>query len=174
MKGDPRRWFILFLFGLCTFINALAWISMSPMTLILIGAYNMSQTGIHFISNVYLVVFIPLCFPASYMIDKKGLKFSLNISIVLSTIGLGLKCLIAYGNYWVYFGQTLLAIAQPIVFNMPCAISAVWFPEGERSLSTSIAANANVFGVGVGYFIAGLFVQGDIKDYQKIYNGLWI
>jgi len=48
---------------------------------------------------------------------------------------------------------------------MPCALSYVWFPERERALSTSIAANANVFGVGVGYFIAGLFVQGDIKDY---------
>ena len=164
---------MLFLFGLCTFMNALAWISMTPMTTILIGAYGMSWSGVHFIANIYLGAFIPFSFPSSYLIDIKGIRFSLNVCIILSAIGIGMKCLIGYGNYWVYFGQTLLAIAQPIVFNMPCAISAVWFPEGERALSTSIGANANLFGVAIGFFVPAWFVQGDIKDYKRLHPDTW-
>jgi FLVCR family feline leukemia virus subgroup C receptor-related protein len=92
---DPWRWYILLLFSMSSFINALAWITMAPMTTVLMGVYDESWFGIHFMSNIYLGAFIPLSFPCSYMIDKKGLKFSLIVSIVLSATGLGLKLLIA-------------------------------------------------------------------------------
>lgn len=111
VEPDKKRWLMLFLFGLCTFTNALAWITMSPMTTILMGAYDESWFGIHFMSNVYLGLFIPFSFPCSYLIDKKGIRYSLNIAILASTLGLGLKCLIDYGNIWVYLGQSILAAA---------------------------------------------------------------
>jgi hypothetical protein len=50
---------------------------------------------------------------------------------------------------------------------MPCALSAIWFPEHERMVSTSIAANSNVFGIGIGYFFPAMFMVGDLADYKE-------
>jgi hypothetical protein len=38
-----------------------------------------------------------------------------------------MKSLIGYGLYFCYIGQTLAAIAQPVILNSPGKISSTWF-----------------------------------------------
>lgn len=84
----------------------------------------MSWYGIHFLSMVYLGLFVPLSFPVSRFFDKAGLKKALLVGVGLSVLGLGSKCLISFSPWFVYLGQTLLSVGQPFIYNMPVALSA--------------------------------------------------
>ncbi|CDW85706.1 major facilitator superfamily protein [Stylonychia lemnae] len=92
---------------------------------------------------------------------KLGFRYGVLIGIFLTTVGLWLRCLINYNFIWALIGQTILAVAQPFLYNAPPKISANWFGKKERLYSTSVAANANTLGVAIGYFIPALFVKDE-------------
>ncbi len=100
-----------------------------------------------------MVAFLPVNFPSVSIINKWGLRYGIIIGITLTTIGLWLRCLINIHFIFVIIGQTLLAIAFPFTFNAPAKLSANWFGEKERIFSTSVAVNANILGVGLGFII---------------------
>ena len=50
-------------------------------------------------------------------------------------------------------GQTLLAIGQPFMYNMPAKLSAVWFPPQERLFSTMVGVNTSILGSLVGFYL---------------------
>jgi hypothetical protein len=57
---------------------------------------------------------------------------------------------------------------------MPCALSAIWFPEKQRAISTSIACNANLLGVSLGYFFPALCLVGDLNDYKAKFPNTYV
>ena len=66
-------------------------------------------------------------------------------------------------------GQTLLAIGQPFIYNMPAKLSAVWFPPEERLFSTMIGVNTSILGSLVGFYLPVLAVTEDVPaDDAKI------
>ena len=109
-------------------------------------------------SQIYMIAFLPVNFPSVAALDKWGLRSGLVIGISLTTLGLWLRCLINVHFAFVIAGQTVLAIAQPFIYNAPAKLSANWFGEKERIYATSIGANANLLGVAIGYFVPALFV----------------
>jgi len=60
-------------------------------------------------------------------------------------------------------GQTLVAIAQPFIYNAPAKVSANWFPPEQRTAITMIGANASVFGCLLGFLIPGFFIKPNYK-----------
>ena len=106
-----------------------------------------------------MIAYLPVNFPSVFALDKWGLKYGVLIGIVLTNIGLWLRCLINYSFMWVIIGQTVLAIAQPFTYNAPAKLSANWFGDRERLYSTSVAVNANTLGIAIGYFVPVLFVK---------------
>ena len=59
----------------------------------------------------------------------------------------------------------VLAIANPFTLNAPTKVSANWFGESERVVSTTVGAYANVFGIAFGYFFPSLWVSDmDLTD----------
>ena len=117
-----------------------------------------------------MVMYLPVNQPSVLALDKKGLKFGTCIGILLTTLGLWLKCLVNQGFVYVVVGQTIIAAGQPFLLNACSKLSANWFPEKDRLKSTAIAANSFIFGVSFGLFIPSLFVdeheldQGVLKD----------
>ena len=118
----------------------------------------MSWFGIHYLAMVYMATFLPFSIPSSRFIETYGLRTSLLVGVGFSVIGLFSKNLISYSNWWVYFGQTILATAQLLIYNIPTSLSAQWFPSNERIYSTSIGATANTIGIAVGYYFPAFFI----------------
>jgi MFS family permease len=106
-----------------------------------------------------MLMYLPFNQPAVIALDKKGLKFGVCIGIILTSIGLILKCLINKSFLYVIVGQTLIASGQPFLLNGCSKLSANWFPEKERLAATAIAANSFILGVSAGLFIPSLFVD---------------
>ena len=101
-------------------------------------------------------------FPSVIVLDKWGLRIGVIIGMFLTTLGLWLRSLVGVSFVYAIIGQTIMAIGQPFIYNAPTKLSGNWFPEKERIRSTSIGANANVFGAAVGCFLASVFF--DEKD----------
>jgi len=66
-----RRWFILALFVLYSASNAFQWTQLVIITSILEKYYSVTTLAVYWTSMIYMVVYIPLILPASWLLDKK-------------------------------------------------------------------------------------------------------
>jgi MFS transporter, FLVCR family, feline leukemia virus subgroup C receptor-related protein len=117
---------------------------------------------INYLSQSFMIAYLPFNQPAVIALDKYGLKYGVVIGTVLTTIGLWMKCLINESFVWVVIGQTIIAIGQPFLLNACSKVSANWFPENERLAATAIGANSYMLGVSIGLFLPSLFVQDNL------------
>eukprot|EP00347_Sterkiella_histriomuscorum_P005502 403356370 len=159
-----RRFLALILFSLCTSINSCGWICFAPIGDVLQKNYGVSIFIINYLSQIYMIMYLPLNFPSVYALDKLGLRWGVLIGIALTALGLWVRCLINYSFAWVIVGQTILAIAQPFTYNAPAKLSANWFGEKERVYATSFGANASTFGIAAGFFLPSVFISDDISQ----------
>lgn len=70
-KLYKRRWPMLILFVLCSMANAVQWIQYSIISDVIQHFYDVSSFTVNFTSILYMVTYIPLIFPASWILDKK-------------------------------------------------------------------------------------------------------
>ena len=75
-----------------------------------------------------------------------------------------MRCFINTDFLFVCIGQTILATAQPLIYNQPVKLSAMWFPKHERIISTMVTVNAAIVGCVVGFFIPSLYVTAEISE----------
>lgn len=87
-----------------------------------------------------MLCYIPLVFPAMFLLDKKGLKLSIVLGALLTTIGAIIKCFAVRSELFLVaiIGQTFCAIAQAFTLSVPARLSALWFGPTQIALATSV------------------------------------
>lgn len=171
-----KRWLILIVFSLISMMSAFNWIQYSIIQDIVIDYYNSSlpdsieakNEAINWTSMVYMLAYIPLIFPAMFLLDHKGLKISICLGALLNTIGAWIKCAAINPNrfYIAILGQTVCAIAQAFTLGIPARLSSVWFGDNEIAKATSIGVFGNQFGTALGFLIPPSIVpsKASIKE----------
>jgi FLVCR family feline leukemia virus subgroup C receptor-related protein len=66
-----RRWLMLAIFLLCSTSNAMHWLQFSIIANITMRYYNVSSTAVNWTSMIYMACYIPLVFPASWLLGHK-------------------------------------------------------------------------------------------------------
>ncbi|XP_015592597.1 feline leukemia virus subgroup C receptor-related protein 2 isoform X7 [Cephus cinctus] len=69
-KIYKRRWLVLGIFVLYSASNALQWIQYSIISNIVMKYYGISSLTVDMTSMIYMIMYIPFIFPASYFLDK--------------------------------------------------------------------------------------------------------
>lgn len=143
-----RRWVILFIFSFISLLSALNWIEYNIIQDVTVKFYNESlpegdaaaNNAVNWFSMVYMLFYIPLVFPAMFLLDKKGLKFSITLGGLLTTIGAIIKCFAVRPELFLVamLGQILCAIAQAFTLSVPARLSALWFGPSQIALATSV------------------------------------
>lgn len=64
------RWFVLALFVMYSASNSLQWIQFSIIADVITEFYGVEYTAVNWTSQIYMVLYIPFIFPASYLLDK--------------------------------------------------------------------------------------------------------
>lgn len=64
------RWFVLALFVMYSATNAMQWMQFSIIADVVTEYYGVSYTAVNWTSQIYMVLYIPFIFPASYLLDK--------------------------------------------------------------------------------------------------------
>lgn len=133
--------------------------------------------NIDFLAWVYMLAFLVLSFPASYIIDTYGIKAGLGLGAFLLGIFSLLKAILANSFTGVVIAQCGLAIAQPFLINAVTALTVRWFPLNERGMAAGFSVLAQYIGIMVAMLVTPLLVGSDPSspDYGTGFESmLWI
>ena len=141
------RWIVLAVFALINAVIQLDWISFAPITIDAITLYQTSAFWIVLLSMSFMLVYLVVSFPASYIIDRFGLRIGVGIGAVLTGVFGYLRG--AYGGDYtmVCVSQFALAVAQPFLMNAITKVAAEWFPVNERATANGITVLAQFLGI---------------------------
>ncbi len=134
-------------------INQLLWISFAPITSTAAQYYGVSDLQIGLLSMCFMIVFIFVSIPASWIIDTYGIKIGVGIGAVLTGV-FGMLRGMAGDNYdLVLLAQIGIAIGQPFLINAITKVAARWFPMQERATASGLGTLAMYLGVLVGMLL---------------------
>lgn len=69
-KVYKSRWLMLGMFVIFSASNSMQWIEYSIIADVIANYYNVSTTAVDWLSMIYMALYIPFIFPASYILDK--------------------------------------------------------------------------------------------------------
>jgi len=154
------RWTILLLFMFSNIVIQILWISFAAVTSSAMTFYGVDELSIYLLSMTFMVVYIPVTFLASWVIDKFGFKIGAGFGALLAAI-FGFLRIFAMGDFMlVLIFQIGIAIGQPFMLNSVTKLSANWFPESERTTATGISLISQFLGIALGFFITPFIVEG--------------
>jgi MFS transporter, FLVCR family, feline leukemia virus subgroup C receptor-related protein len=174
-----QRWLMLSLFVLFSMSSAYQWIHINIIGDVALYYWNASLPAdnpafaIDWLSMVYMLAYVPLILPASSFLNRFGLRYSAVLGSALNAIGAWLKCAALSPDRFAVLmtGQTVCAIAQLFVLNMPPRLAAVWFGPDELSTATSLGVFGNQVGCAIGFLLPPLFAHVD-PDLAVTHRGL--
>ncbi|HEX8991671.1 MAG TPA: MFS transporter [Anaerolineales bacterium] len=144
------RWVVLLSFMGVIAVNQLLWITFASVTEQAMKFYQVSDLAIGLLSLSFLVVYMLVSFPASWLIDTYGIRAGVGLGAALTGV-FGLVRGLGGSQYgWVLAAQIGIAIGQPFVLNAVTAVSARWFPINERATATGLGSLAIYLGILLG------------------------
>lgn len=170
MTSEPRlypyRWVVLVVFMLINIAVQIQWLAHAavarPAAVFYEGQFDPSSLfNIDFLAMVYMVVFLVMSFPASYVIDTYGIRIGISIGAVLVGVCGFCKGLFADDFMAVVVAQVGLAVAQPFILNAVTAVSVRWFPLRERGTSAGLSALAQYVGIVIAMIATPFMVGSD-------------
>jgi MFS family permease len=161
-----HRWAVLAALMAVTLACEVEWLAHAavarPAAVFYAGQFDpTSLFNIDFLSMSYMLVFLVVCLPASWVLDRWGLGAGVGIGAALTIIGSLGKAIWA-GSFAVQIVfQLVLAVAQPFLTNAATTLARDWFPVKERATASGLASLAQYLGFVVALVVAPAIVQVD-------------
>ncbi len=149
-KVYGTRWVILLTFMLVVAFNQLLWITFAPITSIAAAYYHVSDLSIGLLSLSFLIAYLVVSLPASWLIDTYGFRVAVGIGAGLTGVFGLMRGLVASNYGLVLAAQIGIAIGQPFILNALTKVAARWFPLGERATASGFGSLAVYVGILIG------------------------
>jgi MFS family permease len=162
-KVYPYRWVVLLAFMSIIAVNQLLWITFAPITSNAVQYYRVSELSIGLLSLSFMIVYVLVSFPASWIIDTYGIRIGIGIGAALTGIFGLVRGLVASDYKLVLIAQIMIAIGQPFILNAVTTVAARWFPIQERATATGLGSLAIYLGI-----LAGLALTPYLAIYSSI------
>ena len=172
-KVYGTRWVMLTVYMFMVAVNQLLWITFAPITGDATKYYGVSDLRIGILSMCFMIVYIVVSIPASWIIDRFGIRIGVGIGAVFTGV-FGLVRGFAGPDYnWLLLAQIGIAIGQPFILNAITKLAARWFPIEERATAAGLGTLAMYFGILLGmtltpYLIIGSGINGMLYIYGII------
>ena len=165
------RWVMLALFMLMVAANQVLWITFAPITVDAASFFKVSDLMIGILSMSFMIVYIVVSIPASWVIDTYGIKIGAGIGALLTGF-FGLMRGWAGADYnMVLIAQVGIAIGQPFLLNAITKLSAVWFPLEERATASGLGTLSMYVGILAGMVVTPvLFASGGLIGMMNLYG----
>jgi MFS family permease len=167
------RWLILAVYMFMVAVNQLLWITFAPITGDATKYYGVSDLKIGILSMCFMIVYIVVSIPASWIIDKYGIRIGVGIGAIFTGV-FGLIRGFAGPDYnWLLIAQIGVAVGQPFILNAITKLAARWFPLEERATAAGLGTLAMYIGILAGmtltpYLIIGSGIGGMLYIYGII------
>jgi sugar phosphate permease len=154
------RWVVLLAFMFVVAVNQLLWITFAPITSDAAKYYRVSDLSIGLLSLSFMVVYIVVSIPASWVIDTLGMRVAVGIGAALTGLFGLLRGLAAADYTWVLIAQIGIAIGQPFILNAITKVAARWFPMRERATAAGLGSLATYLGILLGLLVTPYLTIG--------------
>uniref|UniRef100_A0A7G3ART3 Choline/ethanolamine transporter FLVCR1 n=2 Tax=Lutzomyia longipalpis TaxID=7200 RepID=A0A7G3ART3_LUTLO len=110
---------------------------------------------------IYMVLYIPLIFPASWFLDKMGLRIAAICGVLGTCLGAWIKVFSVHPDlfYVSFIGQSIVATSQVFILSLPARLAAVWFGPDQVSSACSIGVFGNQLGIAIGFVMPPILVR---------------
>jgi len=172
-KIYPYRWMVLTVFMFVNITIQILWISYAPITGPAAKFYGVDDLQIGFLSMSFMIAFVPLSIPVSWVIDTYGFRLAVSIGAVMMGI-FGILRGMAGTNYtlvlWSTFG---IAASQPFLLNTWTKVPANWFALEERATAVGLVTLASLVGTALGMVLTPILMESiSISTIQLYYGGI--
>lgn len=147
VKVYGYRWIVLLVFALINALMQIHWVTFAPITGEAAAFYHVTPLQIGFLSMSFMIVYLFVCIPASYIIDTYGIRVGIGIGAILTGIFGLFKGLYASSYTVICISQFALAVAQPFILNAITKVGANWFPMNERATAAGLASLSQYIGI---------------------------
>ena len=172
-KVYSSRWLILSVYMLMVAVNQLLWITFAPITGDATRYYGVSDLKIGILSMCFMIVYIAVSIPASWVIDKYGIRIGVGIGALFTGIFGLIRGFAGQDYQLLLIAQVGIAIGQPFILNAITKLAARWFPIEERATAAGLGTLAMYIGILAGmtltpYLIIGSGIGGMLYIYGII------
>ena len=141
------RWVVLLVYFLLNAFMQVQWITFAPITSEAVSFYHVPALQIDLLSLIFMIVYIFVSFPASYIIDTWGIRIGIGIGAALLGVFGFMKGFCGSSYTMVVIAQIGIAIGQPFVLNSVTKVGVRWFPLNERATQAGISVLAQFVGI---------------------------
>ena len=167
------RWVVMVSFMAVVAINQLLWITYAPVTSDAASFYGVDTLSIGLLSMSFMIVYILVSIPASWVIDRFGIKIGVGIGVVLTGIFGLVRGLVGANYSLALFAQVMIAIGQPFILNAITSVAARWFPKEELATASGLGSLAIYLGVLMGMLVAPALTSAyGIRQMLVIFGGI--
>lgn len=172
-KVYKYRWVMLSVYMLIIIVNQLLWITFAPITAAATQFYGVNDIQIGMLSMCFMIVFIFISIPASWIIDTYGIKIGVGIGAVLTGVFGMMRGMVGTDYQWLLIAQIGIAVGQPFLLNAITKLAARWFPISERATASGLGTLAMYIGVLAGMLLTPYMtkiksIDGMLYDYGVI------
>lgn len=172
LKIYGYRWVVLVVFMGVIAANQLAWITFAPITSVAAKYYGVSDLSIALLSMSFMIVYIFVSIPASWVIDTYGFRLSVTIGALLTGV-FGLARGLVGDNYTlVLISQIGIAVGQPFILNALTKVAARWFPILERATASGLGSLAMYLGIVIGMMVTPWLVLNYSINSMLLFYGI--
>ncbi|MDP4277010.1 MAG: MFS transporter [Bacteroidota bacterium] len=167
------RWVVLGVFMLIIAANQLLWITFAPVTSEAMRYLNVSDLQIGVLSMCFMIVFIILSIPASWIIDRYGIRVGVGIGALLTGVFGLMRGLISTDYTSVLLSQIGIAAGQPFLLNAITKVASRWFPINERATAAGLGTLSMYVGIFAGMVVTPCLVKSVGMSSTLYYYGLF-
>ena len=167
------RWVVLAVFMFVNLTIQILWITYAPITGPAAAFYGVTDLQIGLLAMTFMIAFIPLSLPVSWIIDTYGFRLAVSVGAVLMGI-FGLLRGFAGANYSLVLWSTIgIAAAQPFLLNAWTKVPANWFAMEERATAVGLVTLSNLVGTALGMVLTPILTKTvSIPTVQLMYGGI--
>lgn len=165
------RWVMLSVYMLIIAVNQLLWITFAPITGDAVRFFGASDLQIGILSMCFMIVYLVISVPASWIIDTYGIRIGVGIGVAFTGVFGLLRGLVSDNYTLVLLSQIGIAIGQPFILNAITKVAARWFPLKERATASGLGTLAMYVGILVAMILTPFLVNGSgISGMLNIYG----
>jgi cyanate permease len=147
IKVYRYRWVVLLVYFFINALMQIQWIAFAPVTSEAVAFYQVSALQIDLVSLIFMIVYLFISFPASYIIDTWGIRIGIGIGAALMGIFGFIKGIYGASYEMVIISQIGIAVGQPFILNSVTKVGVRWFPLHERATQAGISVLAQFVGI---------------------------
>ena len=151
---------MLVVYMLVVAVNQLMWITFAPITGEAALHYGVSDLKIGILSMCFMIVYIVISIPASWIIDTYGIRIGVGTGVILTGVFGLMRGLVPVNYNLLLLSQIGIAVGQPFLLNSVTKIAARWFPIDERATASGLGTLAIYIGILAGMLLTPYLVIG--------------